>query len=63
MTESIGRNRAEELYERARALRPEARAAFLAEACRGDPRSRPSWAPYWRMRSPPKRSSWGSPRR
>ena len=28
----------EELYERARALKPEARAAFLAEACGDDPR-------------------------
>jgi eukaryotic-like serine/threonine-protein kinase len=37
LTESIGRNGMEELYERARALKPEARAAFLAEACRGDP--------------------------
>ena len=34
---SIGRDGVEELYERARTLNPEARAAFLAEACRGDP--------------------------
>ncbi len=33
----IGRDRVEELYERALELNPEARAAFLAEACRGDP--------------------------
>ncbi|HUQ15456.1 MAG TPA: protein kinase [Gemmatimonadales bacterium] len=38
LTESIGRNGMEELYERARALKPEARAAFLAEACGGDRR-------------------------
>ncbi len=31
---------AERLYERARALDPEARAAFVEEACRGDPRLR-----------------------
>ena len=30
----------ERLYERARALPPEARAAFVADACRGDPRAR-----------------------
>ena len=33
----IGRDGVEELYERARGLKPEARAEFLAEACRGDP--------------------------
>ena len=34
----IGRERAEDLYERARALPPKARTAFLAEACESDHR-------------------------